>query len=82
MGAITADQLGIVLKSIEEKYAVLRDENSRLSDRLDEQRVEHAQLLEKLARQQSEIERLEQALQQAMSPSSASSEELEEPPRV
>lgn len=82
MGAITADQLGIVLKSIEEKYAALRDENARLSDRLDEQRLEHAQLLETMTRQQSEIERLEHALQQATRPSSASSEELEDHPRV
>ena len=82
MGAITADQLGIVLKSIEEKYAVLHDENTRLSDRLEEHRLEHTRLQATITQQQMEIERLENALQQALSPPSRQPEELEDNPCV
>lgn len=68
MGAITANQLGIVLKSIEEKYAALKDENARLVDRLEEHRLEKVQLLDTINRQQGELERLELALEQVPAP--------------
>lgn len=50
LGSITADQLAIVLRSIEDKYVTLQDENQRLQD--------------KVEAQQREITRLKQALGQ------------------
>lgn len=50
LGSITADQLAIVLRSIEDKYVNLQDENQRL--------------IEKVEAQQREITRLKQALNQ------------------
>ena len=36
LATITADQLHIVLKSIEDKYTLLQDENRRLQQKLDD----------------------------------------------
>ncbi|MEB3196712.1 MAG: hypothetical protein VKP62_05855 [Candidatus Sericytochromatia bacterium] len=62
MGAITADQLAIVLKSIEDKYASLRDDNARLLERLEESREDRAELLDRIEAHQREIERLQRVL--------------------
>lgn len=37
LATITADQLHIVLKSIEDKYTLLQEENRRLQQRVDDQ---------------------------------------------
>jgi hypothetical protein len=37
LATITADQLHIVLKSIEDKYNLLQDENRRLREKIEEQ---------------------------------------------
>jgi peptidoglycan hydrolase CwlO-like protein len=62
MGAVSADQLAILLKSIEEKYTALQDENTRLLARLEGRRDDREELLERIASQQREIASLQQAL--------------------
>jgi peptidoglycan hydrolase CwlO-like protein len=62
MGAVSADQLAILLKSIEEKYTALQDENTRLLARLEGRRDDREELLERIAAQQREIASLQQAL--------------------
>jgi hypothetical protein len=44
LGEITADQLAIVLKSIEDKYTSLQDENARLHEKVEAQQREIARL--------------------------------------
>ena len=40
LGSITVDQMALVLKSIEAKYTELQDENARLRDQVEAQRLE------------------------------------------
>lgn len=49
LGEITADQLAIVLKSIEDKYTALNDDNARLKEKVEAQQREIARLNQALA---------------------------------
>ncbi len=49
LGEITADQLAIVLKSIEDKYSALTDDNARLKEKVEAQAREIARLNQALA---------------------------------
>ncbi|MEB3222214.1 MAG: hypothetical protein VKS61_09070 [Candidatus Sericytochromatia bacterium] len=62
MGTVSADQLAILLKSIEDKYTALQDENARLLARLEGRRDDRDELHAKVASQQREIEALQRAL--------------------
>lgn len=52
MGSITADQLAIVLRSIEDKYVNLQDENARLQDKVEALQRENKRLQQALAAQE------------------------------
>ncbi|MEB3328827.1 MAG: hypothetical protein VKQ33_06305 [Candidatus Sericytochromatia bacterium] len=62
MGGVSVDQVAILLKSIEDKYTALQEENARLLARLEGRRDDREELLERLACQQREIEALQRAL--------------------
>lgn len=62
MGSITPDQLAIVLKSIEDKFGALQEENLRLRARLDGGRDDRDVLLARIEAQEREIASLKQAL--------------------
>lgn len=49
LGEITADQLAIVLKSIEDKYSALNDDNARLKEKVEAQAREIARLNQALS---------------------------------
>jgi septal ring factor EnvC (AmiA/AmiB activator) len=63
MGSVSADQVAILLKSIEDKYTALQDENARLLARLEGRRDDRTELLERLAAQETEIATLRRALE-------------------
>lgn len=62
LGSITPDQMAIVLRSIEEKFNLLQEENTRLRSRLGGGQEDRDALLHRIEAQQREIASLRQAL--------------------